>query len=88
MNHSSVLLTTFLAAAVEVIEIVITAVGTVRGWHSTWLGAAANGFRDGRDRASGDLAAADCGSGRVVATAGGCGDRDPARAFAASAGYR
>ena len=36
-------LTTFLAAAVEVIEmvIIVVGVGSVRGWRSTWLGAAA-----------------------------------------------
>jgi hypothetical protein len=88
VNQSSALHTTFLAAAVEAIEMVIIGVGTARGWRAIWVGAAANSFRDGRDRASGDLAAADCGSGRVVVTAGGCDDRDPARAFAAPAGYR
>jgi uncharacterized membrane protein len=43
MNHSSVFVTTFLAAAVEVIEmvIIVVGVGTIRGWRSTWLGAAA-----------------------------------------------
>ena len=43
MNSSSVFVTTFLAAAVEVIEmvIIVVGVGTVRGWRSTWLGAAA-----------------------------------------------
>ncbi len=43
MSHSSVFVTTFLAAAVEVIEmvIIVVGVGTVRGWRSTWLGAAA-----------------------------------------------
>jgi uncharacterized membrane protein len=39
----SVFVTTFLAAAVEVIEmvIIVVGVGAVRGWRSTWLGAAA-----------------------------------------------
>src|SRR5437870_7509610 len=43
MSYSSVFFTTFLAAAVEVIEmvIIVVGVGTVRGWRSTWLGAAA-----------------------------------------------
>jgi uncharacterized membrane protein len=43
VTHSSVFITTFLAAAVEVIEmvIIVIGVGTVRGWRSTWLGAAA-----------------------------------------------
>jgi uncharacterized membrane protein len=43
VNLSSVFLTTFLAAAVEVIEmvIIVVGVGTVRGWRSTWLGAGA-----------------------------------------------
>jgi uncharacterized membrane protein len=43
VNPSSVFVTTFLAAAVEVIEmvIIVVGVGTVRGWRSTWLGAAA-----------------------------------------------
>src|SRR5437870_3446042 len=43
MSYSSVFVTTFLAAAVEVIEmvIIVVGVGTVRGWRSTWLGAAA-----------------------------------------------
>src|SRR5260370_18525207 len=43
MSYSRVLFTTFLAAAVEVIEmvIIVVGVGTVRGWRSTWLGAAA-----------------------------------------------
>jgi uncharacterized membrane protein len=43
VTPSSVFLTTFLAAAVEVIEmvIIVVGVGTVRGWRSTWLGAAA-----------------------------------------------
>jgi uncharacterized membrane protein len=40
MSPSSVFGTTFLAAAVEVIEmvIIVVGVGTVRGWRSTWLG--------------------------------------------------
>jgi uncharacterized membrane protein len=43
VNLSSVFVTTFLAAAVEVIEmvIIVVGVGSVRGWRSTWLGAAA-----------------------------------------------
>ena len=43
MSHPSVFITTFLASAVEVIEmvIIIVGVGTVRGWRSTWLGAGA-----------------------------------------------
>jgi uncharacterized membrane protein len=43
VSLSSVFVTTFLAAAVEVIEmvIIVVGVGTVRGWRSTWLGAAA-----------------------------------------------
>jgi uncharacterized membrane protein len=43
VNNSSVFLTTFLASAVEVIEmvIIVVGVGTVRGWRSTWLGAGA-----------------------------------------------
>jgi uncharacterized membrane protein len=43
VSSSSVLVTTFLAAAVEVIEmvIIVVGVGSVRGWRSTWLGAAA-----------------------------------------------
>jgi uncharacterized membrane protein len=43
VSHSSVLVTTFLAAAVEVIEmvIIVVGVGSVRGWRSTWLGAGA-----------------------------------------------
>jgi uncharacterized membrane protein len=43
VSHSSVFITTFLAAAVEVIEmvIIVVGVGSVRGWRSTWLGAAA-----------------------------------------------
>ena len=42
MSPSSVFVTTFLAAAVEVIEmvIIVVGVGSVRGWRSTWLGAA------------------------------------------------
>jgi uncharacterized membrane protein len=41
VSHASVLVTTFLAACVEVIEmvIIVVGVGTVRGWRSTWLGA-------------------------------------------------
>jgi uncharacterized membrane protein len=41
MSASTVFLTTFLAAAVEVIEmvIIVVGVGSVRGWRSTWLGA-------------------------------------------------
>jgi uncharacterized membrane protein len=41
VSHSSVFVTTFLAAAVEVIEmvIIVVGVGSVRGWRSTWLGA-------------------------------------------------
>jgi uncharacterized membrane protein len=43
MSLSSVFLTTFLAAAVEAIEmvIIVVGVGSVRGWRSTWLGAGA-----------------------------------------------
>jgi uncharacterized membrane protein len=43
VSHSTVFFTTFLAAAIEVIEmvIIVVGVGTVRGWRSTWLGAAA-----------------------------------------------
>ncbi|SRR6266550_2944366 len=43
MSASSVFVTTFLAAAVEVIEmvIIVVGVGSVRGWRSTWFGAAA-----------------------------------------------
>jgi uncharacterized membrane protein len=43
VSHSSVLVTTFLAACVEVIEmvIIVVGVGSVRGWRSTWLGAGA-----------------------------------------------
>jgi uncharacterized membrane protein len=43
VSSSSVFLTTFLAAAVEVIEmvIIVVGVGSVRGWGSTWLGAGA-----------------------------------------------
>ena len=42
MSHYSVFATTFLASAVEVIEmvIIVVGVGSVRGWRSTWLGAA------------------------------------------------
>ena len=42
MSSSWVFVTTLLAAAVEVIEmvIIVVGVGTVRGWRSTWLGAA------------------------------------------------
>ena len=41
MSPTSVFVTTFLAAAVEVIEmvIIVVGVGSVRGWRSTWLGA-------------------------------------------------
>jgi uncharacterized membrane protein len=41
VSHSSVFVTTFLAASVEVIEmvIIVVGVGSVRGWRSTWLGA-------------------------------------------------
>ncbi len=41
MSPFSVFVTTFLAASVEVIEmvIIVVGVGTVRGWRSTWLGA-------------------------------------------------
>jgi uncharacterized membrane protein len=41
VSHSSVFITTFLAACVEVIEmvIIVVGVGSVRGWRSTWLGA-------------------------------------------------
>jgi uncharacterized membrane protein len=41
VSNSSVFVTTFLAAAVEVIEmvIIVVGVGSVRGWRSTWLGA-------------------------------------------------
>jgi uncharacterized membrane protein len=41
VTHSSVFVTTFLAVAVEVIEmvIIVVGVGSVRGWRSTWLGA-------------------------------------------------
>jgi hypothetical protein len=44
VSHSSVFVTTFLAAAVEVIEMVIIVVGlgSGRGWRSTWLGAGAD----------------------------------------------
>jgi uncharacterized membrane protein len=43
VSHSSVFVTTFLAACVEVIEmvIIVVGVGSVRGWRSTWLGAGA-----------------------------------------------
>jgi uncharacterized membrane protein len=43
VGHSSVFVTTFLAACVEVIEmvIIVVGVGSVRGWRSTWLGAGA-----------------------------------------------
>jgi uncharacterized membrane protein len=43
MGNSSVFVVTFLGAAVEVIEavIILVGVGTIRGWRSTWLGAAA-----------------------------------------------
>jgi len=43
VSASSVFVTTFLAAAVEVIEmvIIVVGVGSVRGWRSTWLGAGA-----------------------------------------------
>lgn len=43
MNTYSVVGTTFLASAVEVIEmvIIVVGVGTVRGWRSTWFGAGA-----------------------------------------------
>jgi len=43
VTPSSVFVTTFLAAAVEVIEmvIIVVGVGTVRGWRSTWLGSIA-----------------------------------------------
>ena len=41
MSNPSVFVTTFLASAVEVIEmvIIVVGVGSVRGWRSTWLGA-------------------------------------------------
>jgi uncharacterized membrane protein len=41
VSHSSIFVTTFLAACVEVIEmvIIVVGVGSVRGWRSTWLGA-------------------------------------------------
>jgi uncharacterized membrane protein len=41
VSFSSVFVVTFLASAVEVIEmvIIIVGVGSVRGWRSTWLGA-------------------------------------------------
>jgi uncharacterized membrane protein len=43
VSSPSVFVTTFLAAAVEVIEmvIIVVGVGSVRGWRSTWLGAGA-----------------------------------------------
>jgi hypothetical protein len=43
VSYSSVFATTFLAACVEVIEmvIIVVGVGSVRGWRSTWLGAGA-----------------------------------------------
>jgi uncharacterized membrane protein len=43
VSNSSVFVTTFLAAAVEVIEmvIIVVGVGSVRGWRSTWLGGGA-----------------------------------------------
>jgi uncharacterized membrane protein len=43
MGSTSVFVVTFLAAAVEVIEmvIIVVGVGTIRGWRSTWLGAGA-----------------------------------------------
>ena len=43
VNNGSVFVVAFLGAAVEVIEMVIilVGVGTIRGWRSTWLGAAA-----------------------------------------------
>jgi DNA-binding transcriptional ArsR family regulator len=49
VSNPSVFVTTFLASAVEVIEmvIIIVGVGTVRSWRSTWLGA---GARAGRSR--------------------------------------
>jgi uncharacterized membrane protein len=45
VSPTSVFITTFLAAAVEFIEmvIIVVGVGSVRGWRSTWLGAAAGG---------------------------------------------
>lgn len=41
VSNPSVFVTTFLASAVEVIEmvIIVVGVGSVRGWRSTWLGA-------------------------------------------------
>jgi uncharacterized membrane protein len=41
VSHSSIFVTTFLAACVEVIEmvIIVVGVGSVRGWRSTWFGA-------------------------------------------------
>jgi len=43
VSHSSVFVVTFLGAAVEVIEmvVIVVGVGSVRGWRSTWFGAAA-----------------------------------------------
>jgi uncharacterized membrane protein len=43
VSDSSVFVTTFLASAVEVIEmvVIVVGVGSVRGWRSTWLGAGA-----------------------------------------------
>jgi uncharacterized membrane protein len=43
VSPSSVFVTTFLAACVEVIEmvIIVVGVGSVRGWRSTWVGAGA-----------------------------------------------
>jgi uncharacterized membrane protein len=43
MSTSTVFFTTLLAAAVEVIEmvIIVVGVGSIRGWRSTWLGAGA-----------------------------------------------
>jgi uncharacterized membrane protein len=43
VSHSSVFVVAFLAAAVEVIEmvIIVVGVGSIRGWRSTWLGAGA-----------------------------------------------
>jgi len=43
VSNPSVFVTTFLASAVEVIEmvIIVVGVGSVRGWRSTWLGAGA-----------------------------------------------
>jgi uncharacterized membrane protein len=49
VSNPLVFVTTFLASAVEVIEmvIIIVGVGTVQSWRSTWLGA---GARAGRPR--------------------------------------